>query len=106
MINKLIQKFLKEVLNIKLKFNLALFLVFESYFKSILDDAELFIDLNEVNYFEFIKTIKSLMKNAMKLDINLRNFSKQILHLQTFLQITPLFTQEGHNKNNENPKII
>ena len=46
------------------------------------------------------------MKNAMKLDINLRNFSKQILHLQTFLQITPLFTQEGHNKNNEYPKII
>ena len=90
----------------KVQVNLALFLVFESILKSILDDPEFFIDLNEINYFEYIKTIKNIMQNAMQVEINLRFFSKQIFNLQMFLQITFLFTQEGHNKNDELRELI
>ena len=46
------------------------------------------------------------MQNAMQIEINLRIYSKQIFNLQMFLQITPLFTQEGHNKNEELTKLI
>ena len=46
------------------------------------------------------------MQNAMQIEINLRIYSKQIFNLQMFLQITPLFTQEGHNKNDELRELI
>ena len=90
----------------KVKVNLALFLVFESILKSILDDAEFIINLNEVKYFDYIKTIKIILQNAMQIEVNLHIFSKQIFNLESFLQIIPLFTQDNHNKNKELKQLI
>ena len=90
----------------KKEVNLALFLIYESCLKSILNDADFLINLNEVKYFEFLKTIKGLMQNAMQLEINLRFFSKEIFNLQSFLQIIPLFTQEGNKKTDEIKELI
>ena len=90
----------------KKEVNLALYLVYESCLKSILDDFEFLNDLNEVQYFDFLKTIKSIMQNAMQLEINLRFFSKEIFHLQSFLQIIYIFTQEGEKKKDKITELI
>ncbi len=90
----------------KKKVNLAFFYIFESCIKSILNDANFLIDLNDVTYFDFSNKIKNILQNAMQVEINLRLFSKEIFNLQSFIQILPCLSEEGHRKNDKITELI
>ena len=86
--------------------NFAFFSIFESCIKSILNDADFFIDLKYDKFCDFSNDIKNILQNALQIETNLRLFSKEIFNLQSFIQILPYLSEEDQRKDNEIKELI